>query len=407
MSTTNMNFIVKNGLNVAQNATIGGTLSANGGIVASNSAGINFGAQVAGSTTDVSKHINLYGGSGYGINVTAARINYVVGGSNNHAFVVGTLDVATINASGLIMGGAITSGNHTISGSISIQNPIGTANVFVGVSAGILNTGSFNTALGASALPANTSGTGNTAVGQAALYTNSTGVSNTAVGLGVLQANTTGNTNTAIGRAALNGNITGASNVALGAYAASSATTINNSIIIGYNTQAQNASGDTNEIVIGYASTGLGSNTTNIGNSSTTLTNVYGNMTITGTLSPAAINPTVVMNAIQPVAASTVVSSASSTISLTLATHNNKIITLTTNTLLNIDWNNTGNGFTCVLINSTGADLTPAILNFTGSFITNSVSAPKITNNGMVTVLCHSPDSGTTKYCRVVGEVTF
>lgn len=53
--------------------------------------------------------------------------------------------------------------------------------------------------------------------------------------------------------------------------------------MIGYNTQPLNNAGDTNEIVIGYSTTGLGSNTTNIGNSSTTLTQVYGNMTITGT----------------------------------------------------------------------------------------------------------------------------
>ena len=132
---------------------------------------------------------------------------------------------------------------------------------------------------------------------------------------------------------------------------------------------------------------------------------INGNMTITGTLSPAAINPTPIINAIQPVAALTIVTGANSTLNLTLATHNNTVIVLSSGTLLNINWSTTGNGFTCVLINNTGADLTPALNGFTSTSITNSVGAPKLTNNGMVTVLCYT--SGGTIYCRVAGEVTF
>jgi hypothetical protein len=133
-------------------------------------------------------------------------------------------------------------------------------------------------------------------------------------------------------------------------------------------------------------------------------------VTITGgltadTLSVTSINATPVVNALQPVPVSTIVTSANSTLSLTLATHNNTVIVLSTGTILNINYANLANGFTCTLINNTGADLTPTLTGFTATTITNSVGAPKLSNNGMVTILAYS--AGGTIYCRVAGEVTF
>jgi hypothetical protein len=76
--------------------------------------------------------------------------------------------------------------------------------------------------------------------------------------------------------------VIGANNTGIGyqaGYAVSGGTannyTPNNSLFIGYQTQAQ-ADQQTNQVVIGYQAVGNGSNTTTIGNSSTTQTYLFG-----------------------------------------------------------------------------------------------------------------------------------
>lgn len=78
------------------NVTAAGTLSITG--TAAFGTGINFGSQVAGSVTDLSKHINLYGGA-YGINITSATLGYIVPAGSSHYFTVGGAAVANLNAS--------------------------------------------------------------------------------------------------------------------------------------------------------------------------------------------------------------------------------------------------------------------------------------------------------------------
>jgi hypothetical protein len=73
-----------------------------------------------------------------------------------------------------------------------------------------------NTAIGESALAANTNGNFNTACGRAALSKNTIGMENAAIGNDALFYNTTGNSNTAIGHFALLNNITGNRNLADG-----------------------------------------------------------------------------------------------------------------------------------------------------------------------------------------------
>lgn len=95
----------------------------------------------------------------------------------------------------------------------------------------------------------------NTATGYQSLFSNTTGSYNTANGYQSLYFNTTGNYNTALGNNS-------------GRYISGGVTanqTSSNSVYIGYGTNAL-ANGDTNEIVIGYAVTGNGSNTVTIGN---------------------------------------------------------------------------------------------------------------------------------------------
>lgn len=155
---------------------------------------------------------------------------------------------------------------------------------------------SSNTALGNIALNANLVGTDNTAVGNGALSL-STSTLNTAVGSSALRNATTGGSNTALGRSTLLNNIGGSLNVAIGrdagrfiADATTPLTTVDNSILIGSFTYP-NSNSETNEIVIGHNTVGLGSHTTRVGNSSTVQTHLNGSLTIGGntTLEASAV----------------------------------------------------------------------------------------------------------------------
>jgi hypothetical protein len=143
-----------------------------------------------------------------------------------------------------------------------------TDNTAVGFNALLLNTANANTAVGARALDANSSGVRNTAVGTDALSAvstsgdctavgfdalrNSTGANNTAVGSGTLDANVGGSENTAVGNQALGTNISGGGNVAVG-HQALFANTGNNNTAIGSNALLGNVGG------IGNTAVGTGS----------------------------------------------------------------------------------------------------------------------------------------------------
>ena len=73
-----------------------------------------------------------------------------------------------------------------------------------------------NTAVGASALAANTSGGSNTGIGYFALTALTSGADNTSVGRSSLSSNTTGSTNVAVGVQSLNSNTTASNNTAVG-----------------------------------------------------------------------------------------------------------------------------------------------------------------------------------------------
>jgi hypothetical protein len=152
-----------------------------------------------------------------------------------------------------------------------------TTNSFYGDNAGRLNTGSNNTGIGEQALySASLTGNGNTAVGKGTLNSNSSASYNTGIGMRALDSTTSGSNNVAVGTYALQMNTTGAYNVGIGygagryyGTATYSNTTANRCIYIGYDTKS-NADNANNEIVIGYAARGKGSNTAHIGNTSIT-----------------------------------------------------------------------------------------------------------------------------------------
>jgi hypothetical protein len=188
-------------------------------------------------------------------------------------------DIATNTALGASALNANTSGaNNSAVGYFSLRSN---------------TTGGDNSAAGYQALNSNTTGGGNSAVGYFSLRGNTTGSSNAAVGKDALRFNTTGGGNSAIGALALDSNTTGSTNTAVGRNAGrvisdgSTANTVtNNSVYLGADTKAL-ASNQTNQIVIGYDATGLGSNTAVLGNDSIVTTALKGNVGI-GTTSPAS-----------------------------------------------------------------------------------------------------------------------
>ena len=124
-------------------------------------------------------------------------------------------------------------------------------NTAVGASALAANTsGTENTASGVNALAANTSGGYATAFGSNALASNTTGESNSAFGRYAYQTNTTGVTGTAVGSSALRANTTGSSNTALGADALRFNTTASYNIAVGYQALYTNTGG--NNVGIGW-----------------------------------------------------------------------------------------------------------------------------------------------------------
>ena len=145
----------------------------------------------------------------------------------------------------------------------------------VGKGAGAVST---NTAVGASALQANTTGARNTVVGyQAAystttgfeidafgaqaLYSNTTGTENLSVGRNSSYANTTGTRNTVVGISSFSNNSTGSYNTSLGWQSLLNNTTASNNTAVGYQAGYSNTTGSYNTLVgyqAGYSISGSG-----------------------------------------------------------------------------------------------------------------------------------------------------
>ncbi len=226
--------------------------------------------------------------------------NNVFIGANAGNFTMGSAAAQTYQASNNVAIGAnafITNTlgyyNVAIGESALRGNTTGNYNFAIGDSALRINTtGSYNSAVGSSALYGNTTASYNSTFGAFALFGNTTGYQNTIIGSYAGYSNSTGYFNAGIGTGALRGNTTGYYNSAIGQAAgrfitggATANETSNTSIYLGGETKAL-ASGDTNEIVIGYDATGIGSNSVVLGNSSITKTALMGNVGI-ATTTPA------------------------------------------------------------------------------------------------------------------------
>ena len=263
----------------------------------------------------------VYSSNNVGIGLTSLLARLHVKGSGATSATT-AFRVENTNASAsLIVNNAGDVYNHGVSGITSNtfyglnsgRNASGVSNSFFGVGAGAANTtGNNNTFFGTSAGQNNTSAAFSSYFGANAGQ-NSTAQNNSFFGMNAGQNNTTGDANTFIGRSAGTVNYagtdntflgfqaglnkaTGSNNVFLGSNAGRYITggsvnlvTANQSILIGNNTQA-GADNQTNQIVIGHTAVGLGSNTTVIGNTSTTLFRPYGNVAIRKDTANAALD---------------------------------------------------------------------------------------------------------------------
>jgi hypothetical protein len=153
---------------------------------------------------------------------------------------------------------------NTTTGYQSIYtNTTGTDNTAFGHSALYTNNANYNSAFGRFSLYSTTTGANNTAVGPNALYANTTGGNNTAIGMEALQANTTGPYNTAVGYQASYSGTTGERNTNLGYQAGYTPTTASESTFVGYKAGFAKTTGDANTFIGNIAGTAATTGVTN------------------------------------------------------------------------------------------------------------------------------------------------
>ena len=166
---------------------------------------------------------------------TTGTLVFQTGATPTTALTLGSDQSATFAGAQTFTGGA------TFSSGITVQG------LTVGKGAGAVST---NTAVGASALAANTTGNYNTAFGYGAGATVTTGTNNLFVGRYAGNAST-GNNNTFVGDAAAYQNTSGGANTAIGQQALNSNTTASNNTAVGYQALYTNSTGASN-VAIGY-----------------------------------------------------------------------------------------------------------------------------------------------------------
>lgn len=181
--------------------------------------------------------------------------------------------------------GAITIGtNEAYIHSFNAAGTLG-ENFFAGYRAGNFNmssnglaqtyAASGNTGVGFGSLFVNSNGWNNTAIGTISMVVNTSGNNNSAIGNSALQNNLTGNFNSGLGEGSLQNSSTGNYNTAAGAGSGATLTTGGLNTFLGFTADALYP-GITNSIAIGYGAKTATNNQTVIGNVSTTIATIYG-----------------------------------------------------------------------------------------------------------------------------------
>jgi hypothetical protein len=185
--------------------------------------------------------------------------------TTNVAVTGGTINNTSIGASTASTGAftTLTSSSDATLHGLTVGRGAGavSSNTAVGASALAANTtGSVNTAVGYQAGFSNTTGAGGAFFGRLAGYGNTTGNGNTALGNVALYINSTGSNNSALGESALGSNTVGGNNTALGLQALYSNTTASNNTAVGYQAGFTNTTGVNNVLIggeAGYSTTAL------------------------------------------------------------------------------------------------------------------------------------------------------
>jgi hypothetical protein len=263
--------------------------------------------QVTGGIQAVTGNITSAAGQFVGSNGTVSAPTYSFASNTNTGFYAPSatsIALSIIGTNQLVIDKALN--NFSVLGALN-PGTTGTDNIAVGSGYTPMQsntTGSYNIALGRSALTANTTGSSNIGLGQSALYGNTTGSSNVAIGNGAMTygagdanvalgigalKNSSGSENIGLGRGALDSNTgnynsamgygsltatSGSENIAFGKWALLANGSAQYNVGIGSNALSNSTSGGSN-VGIGYAAgnsttarTGtnsvfLGANTTN------------------------------------------------------------------------------------------------------------------------------------------------
>lgn len=209
--------------------------------------------------------------------------------SNNLVSIGAGSGTNNIGEQNIFVGGNAGSSNNA-GGVIAIGYNAATSNsganiVAIGSAAGGAGSGTLLVAVGSNAGYGN-AGYGSVAIGGYAMLSSCSGNRNTAIGSNAMDAASSAANNTSIGAHSLTELTTGSGTVAVGGYAGQILTTGSNNCIIGFEADV-GATADSNSIVIGKGAVGLGTNTTVIGNSSTTSTKLFGILNLPSGLSAA------------------------------------------------------------------------------------------------------------------------
>ncbi len=285
-------------------------------------------AHTPGSASTLSQSITVASGSTYEVGITMARTAGSIGISigSAPAVLAGTSTAFSTSAQRTVVATASGSVALTISPTADFAGSIDWISVrLVALSSvtpaiAVLDTSgasaceirataasSMNTSVGTSSHGSLVSGASNTAVGNSAQFAMTDGVANCAFGTHAQRNTTIGSSNCGIGRSAQYNLTSGYDNTSLGFYAQQNLVAGYSNVTVGARSAVNladgvaaatdfvrcihigtaarvSAAGATNEIAIGDGAIGLGSNTTVLGNASTTKTKIFG----TPVLVPAA-----------------------------------------------------------------------------------------------------------------------
>lgn len=341
-------------------------------------------------STNTSSTTTIQGGTG-GIQLSGTFVNMPTTSStvgqiriNNNRFVHGYGTANTFLGE--------SAGNFTTSGT--------GANVSVGyLSGGGMSTGNNNTFVGAYSGNGTSTGANNIAIGSASYYTTTGGTYNIAIGPDCMRTTSSaGSGNIAMGRDTLTA-CTGGSNVAIGYQAGNAFTSGNNNVLLGASAGSSLATSDSSNILVNHVGVGGVSNRIILGGATGTGTGQISTTFVHGIYSITAAGTTLSVPMIDSNGQLATASPNSSTIGLS---------TDATSSTINIG---TGGAVKAVTLGSTNSTSSTTI-NFGGSsgsalstYITGGTFVPVLSFGGGTTGITYSTQTGS--YSRIGNIIVF